>query len=380
MEPSTKKPLLEWLFRAVFCWIAVGIAFSQGFSAAPEKILNIQFGTDGSTLRRGEAAVGFGPNDSWNLYSRDLPGGGYKTSGSLTNLKWSDSSPSSAGMSIENAPGAWGNGSQDPMFGVFLYPFNGENITVTVTNLPSGTYSVYAYGHGGPPNDQNTRFEVFAGTNSYGIERTTTGSGWTNSIWTEGQQFVLFSDVLIEGGAELKIVSMPDAISQAIINGVQLVKQADQGQPNTLINVNFGVDATPVKRGPAAVGQTLTDEWNLYSRDDGQGGYKLNGGMESLKFASGLASTAGLVIENAPGAWGNEHPDAMFGVFLYPLGGGPDVTVTLTNLTAGTYDLLCYGHGGPGDDQNTSFEVISGGVSYGDQATTTSPRWRSAEW
>lgn len=378
MNPRNQESIRPWSFSILMLWIALSL--TECVSAAPEKILNIQFGTDGSTPRLGEAAVGFGPGDLWNLYSRDEPGGGYKTFGTINQLKWSDSTLSAAELSIENAPGAWGNGSSDPMFGVFLYPFDGGNITVTITNLPAGMYSVYAYGHGGPPNEQNTLFEVFSGGKSFGTGRTTTNATWATGPWTEGQQYVLFRSVGVDAEGELKIVSMPDAIRQAIINGIQLVKQSDDGAANTLINVNFGIDSTPVKQGGAAFGQTPLDEWNLYSRDDQSGGYKTSGVLENLKFADGTRSSTGMLIENAPGAWGNEHPDSMFGVFLYPLGGGPDVTVTLTNLASGTYDLFCYGHGGPGDEQNTLFEVIAGNNSYGNQATTTTDRWRGTNW
>lgn len=356
------------------------LTIAQGSPAAPEKVLNLQFGSDVSTPRRGVAATGLGPNDFWNLYSRDLPGGGYKTSGEVADLKWSDESPSGAGMTIDNAPGAWPNGSSDAMLGIFLYPFDGGNITVALTNLPAGTYRVYAYGHGGPPAEQNTRFELLVDSLSYGTNRTSTTPDWNDGGWTEGSQYVAFRGVVIESGTVLKIISMPDSIPQAVINGLQLVKESEGALPDTLINVNFGRDATAEKRGPAATGQTTNDGWNLYSRDDGHGGYRSVGVLTNLLFASGTASGASLQIENAPGGWGNGHPDAMFGSFLYPLGGGPEVTVTITHLVPGAYDVFCYGHGGPGDEQNTTFEVLAGHTSYGNQSTTATSRWRDLEW
>lgn len=344
----------------------------------PLALLNINFGVDETPVRTGPAATGLSENDQWNLYSRDDGNGGYKQSGGLVNLKWADGSLSSAGMIIENAPGAWGNGNADPMFGVYLYAFNSDPVTITVTNLPSGRYTIYAYAHGGPPDEQNAAIEVLSGGTSYGIAKTTTKTGWNNTNWSEGRQYVRFTGVFLHPGSPLTIISRPDGISQAMINGLQIV--AEPAEPLALLNVNFGVDATPVKTGFAATGLTDTDVWNLYSRDDGNGGYKSSGGLANLRWANGTTSPAGLTINNAPGAWGNGNPDSMFGVYLYPLGGGPDVTVTLTNLPAGTYQFYCYGHGGPPDIQNAKFELISEGISYGEKLTAKQPGWNNTNW
>ena len=346
--------------------------------AAPEKIINVQFGVDGGPRRSGGAAVGFDAGDYWNFYSRDLPGGGYSTLGKIRNLRWSDSSDSSADLVIENAPGAWGNQNPDPMFGAYLYPFDGGNILVTITNLPAGTYSVYPFGHGGPVDEQNTRFEVFTGSISRGVKATSSKPGWNTTSWTDGVQYVAFRNLVLSEGEALRIVSMPDAVPQAFINGLQIVKEGP-APVDTLINLSFGTDASPAKSGPAAFGLGPNDVWNRYSRDDGSGGYRTSGGLAPLLYSSGSPSTAGLAIENAPGAWGNGFVDAMFGVFLYPLGGGPVVTVTLTNLVEGTYSFYCYGHGDL-DEQNVAFEILSSGFSLGTQETTKSARWKNPEF
>ena len=309
-------------------------------------------------------------------------------------------------MTIANAPGAWGNQNPDSMFGVYLYCFNGEPVTLTITNLPPGTYHVLAYGHGGPPDVQNTRFELLTAGISQGSKRTTTRPGWNTTNWVEGLQYVRFDDVPVYQDHPLVLVSYPDAIPVALLNGVQLVQVNDtpvgtpptntppppppppgptnnvpspNGQSAGLLNVNFGTDGTPVRHGPAAIGQDSSDYWNLYSRDDGHGGYRSVANLAPLYWANGTSSGAGLTIENAPGAWGNEVNDPMFGVYLYPLGGGPDIRVTVTNLPAGNYSVLAYGHGGPPDEQNTAFEVISDGLSLGTKLTATNG-WKNTNW
>src|SRR5439155_24632978 len=120
--------------------------------------------------------------DYWNLYSRDDGRGGYRTFGAVSNLKWADGTVSAVALTVTNAPGAWQNGTADPMYNVYLYPFNGGNITVTLTNLPVGSYDLYLYGHGGPGVDNaNSVFQVVTGSSDYGTKATTTTSGWTRS-------------------------------------------------------------------------------------------------------------------------------------------------------------------------------------------------------
>ncbi len=390
------------LVVAALVWTA-GCLVAQASS-----LINVQFGTDGSIRKSGPAALGEDPADFWNLYSRDLPDGSYKTVGSLAELKWADGSASGSGLVLENAPGAWGNGFPDPMFGAYLYCFDGQPLTLTFTNLPPGTYDVLAYGHGGPPNVQNTAFELFSGGVSWGLGRTSTRADWTNTAWSAGVHYFRFSGVPVYTNLPLTLVSRPDAIPLALINGVQLLRvndtpvgtpstnppppppvdppvdpsnppSATNGLPAGLLNINFGVNDTPARRGPAAIGQDASDFWNRYSRDDGAGGFRHSGGLTTVYWANGAPSGAGLRVENAAGAWGNGVDDPMFGVFLYPLSDDPNVRVTLTNLPPGYYTLLVYAHGGPPDNHTTTVEALSGTTSLGEKRTSMSG-WASTQW
>src|SRR5438034_8025323 len=60
-----------------------------------------------------------------------------------------------------------------------------------------------------------------------------------------------------------------------------------------------------------STGQSATDFWNLYSRDDGSGGYRTFGEVSNLKRADGTVSAVGLTVANAPGAWHNGAADPM---------------------------------------------------------------------
>src|SRR5205809_1955841 len=83
-------------------------------------------------------------------------------------------------LTVANAPGAWLNGLDDPMYNVYLYPFNADNITVTVTDLPPGRYD-RSHDHTGGLHSHrhNAGCHVQTKRNNYGTQATTTGSEWT---------------------------------------------------------------------------------------------------------------------------------------------------------------------------------------------------------
>src|SRR5947208_1760680 len=145
---------------------------------------------------------------------------------------------------------------------------------------------------------------------------------------------------------------------------------------DTLISVNFyahlsgGLD-TP-KTGLAAAGHSANDFWNHYSRDAAPGQWLSFGGISNLKTAEGVATSCGLTIANAPGAWGNGSSDAMYNTYLYPLGGG-NITVTVTNLASGNYDFYVYG-------SDASYQLVVDGVDYGAKATANAPISNPVVW
>src|SRR6266567_886646 len=184
-----------------------------------QTLLNVDFGAGTNSAKVGFAATGQSADDYWNLYSRDDGRGGYRTVGAVSNLKRADGTVSAVGLSVINAPGAWQNGAADPMYNVYLYPFDGGNITVTVTNLPAGSYDLFLYGHGGPGVDSaNSVFQVVSGSRDYGRKATTTTSGWTSPVWQEGQQYVVFRDVgVVNAGGSVTVTVFPGASGQALI-------------------------------------------------------------------------------------------------------------------------------------------------------------------
>src|SRR5438445_9669336 len=133
--------------------LLIGVAVVQlnflGSSLFAQTLLNVDFGVGTKSAKVGVAATGQSTNDYWNLYSRDDASGGYRTFGAVSNLKWADGTVSAVGLTVTNAPGAWQKGTADPMYNVYLYPFNGGNIVVSMTKLPLGSYDLFLYGHAG---------------------------------------------------------------------------------------------------------------------------------------------------------------------------------------------------------------------------------------
>src|SRR6185369_13957537 len=192
------------------------------------QLLNVDFGSGTISPKVGLAATGQSTNDFWNLYTRDDGSGGYRTFGTVTNLKWADGTVSAVGLTVTNAPGAWENGAADPMYNVYIYPINAGSIVVAVTNLPAGNYDFLLYGHGGPGVDTaNSVFRLVSGSNDYGTKATTTNSGWNSPVWQEGQQYVVFRDIgIIDSGGSVTITVLPGAYGQAFFSGMQVVRKS----------------------------------------------------------------------------------------------------------------------------------------------------------
>lgn len=134
--------------------------------------------------------------------------------------------------------------------------------------------------------------------------------------------------------------------------------------------INYVQD--PLKVGLAATGVATNDFWNDY--------YMVSvnaGALPNLKYADGTVSGAGLTVLNGPGFWFNGAADPMFRDYEYNQGG--NITLTVTNLPAGKYDIYVYGHG-PIDAAQSVFSVTAGSVSYGTNSTVQGPGWNTNVW
>src|SRR4051812_33327134 len=112
---------------------AISAAATLTVAAPPALLINVDFGAGTNTTKTGPAALRQAANDFWNFYTRDGPGGGWLSYGTLVNLKQANGADTQTGMIVENAPGAWALGSSDPMYDSYIYPFGAGSAIITIT-------------------------------------------------------------------------------------------------------------------------------------------------------------------------------------------------------------------------------------------------------
>jgi hypothetical protein len=206
------KTFLAFLPKALLLLAMVG-----NTAKADPYLINVDLiGNAQTSTKTGFAAIGNSAGDYWNAYTRDDGSGGWRTFGTLLNPNLANGTATSVGMSFANMPGFWGNGSPDAMYNGYIYPFGG-NGTITITNLPSGLYDLYAYSSDG-------RFEVTVGATSYGIEQTTDLNSGNPPVWTEGVQFSRFENINFNGSQPLVLTILDGPIGGIpVISGFQIV-------------------------------------------------------------------------------------------------------------------------------------------------------------
>ena len=196
--------------------LAGGIIFPTKVQS--QTLINVAFGAGAATSKTGFAAIGQNANDFWNFYTRDDGHGGWLTFGWVTNLKLADGTVSSAGLTVANAPGAWGDGSTDPMFASYIYPFSG-NATLNVTNLPPGAYDFYIYGPDGT-------YQLTSAGGDYGTRVTTNAPVVNPVVWQEGVQYVVVRTVAVPAGQTVTITVRPGVSGYATISGLQITQSS----------------------------------------------------------------------------------------------------------------------------------------------------------
>jgi hypothetical protein len=346
------------------------MAISQTTSNA---ILNVNFGW--GTQKIGSAAIGQATNDFWNWCNT-----AYKDPFYMTGLAWSDGSGSGAGLEVHNGRGLWGSGSPDPMYDSFVYPSGGGDITVVLTNLAADTYDFYVYAHDGSATG-NSVLELWVNNTSYGQKGTSIwGPGANTTNWEGGQQYVLYRNVVVSNGAAILLDVQPGSKGYAMLNGMQVVRSSAISRElppmYRLVDVNIG--GLPQKIGLAAIGLTTNDTWNWYdSTFYGQP----SGALANLVLAENTATSAGMVLTNGAGYWGMEAGDAMYNTFVYPRSPG-NIGIVFTNLATDglTADFYLYGHA-YNADENTVFQLTTGGTNYGPRGTSIwGTSWSTANW
>jgi hypothetical protein len=167
-----------------------------------------------------------------------------------------------------------------------------------------------------------------------------------------------------------------------LVFAVVLLAAAMTSSAGTLIDVDFTTASVTSKTGFAATGVTANDFWNTCTATTTFTpiGFGSAGVVPNLKFVNGTASGAGLAVDYS-GQWFSVHnngaSDPMYATYFDELYGS--ITVTVTNLVAGAYDVYLYGHGNF-DGYNSIYQLTVASQSYGSEATTSGSGWLSPVW
>ena len=119
------------------------------------------------------------------------------------------------------------------------------------------------------------------------------------------------------------------------------------------IKFGLGIGTDTNKVGFAATGLTTNDYWNVCISYE-----QTYVTLANLHWADTSSSGVNLTVLNAPGAWYNTTGDGMYDSFIYPFNGG-NVTATLNNVPAGSYDFYLYGHSANAWE-NSKFQITIG--------------------
>jgi hypothetical protein len=333
-------------------------------------LLNVQFGP-ALTNEVGFAAVGETTNDYWTWYLE--PG---QTNVTLTNLCWSDGTTNGVSLTVTNAPSQGTNPVTDEMYSAYIYK-SGANLGLTLSNVPTGIYDVFLYGHG-PATNQNGIFQITTWGTNFGTESTTTvgTNSYTSTNWQEGIQYVVFRSISVTNTQPMYITVEQDGAGYAIVNGLQIVADNPQTNIASLINVNFADTGSDYKTGLAAVGLTTNDYWsNLVSK-----GSAALVTITNIPWSDTFVSPVSVSITNAPGLWYNPVTDPMYETYVYQWNSAP-IIITVSNLANGRYDFYLYGHGAA-NNQNGSYDLETAGTDYGVKSDTTTgtSSWQTTNW
>ena len=195
---------------------AIYNAGSSGKCKTSGTLLNVNFAAY-TQVKVGFAGTGQTATDFWNNYTAP-----FQSRASLSNLTMADGTPTTVGLTVQNGAGHWAFTHPDLMYNCYCYSQNNGDITVTVTNLPSGQYDFYFYGHGNIDR-ANTVFQVLVGGADYGNRPTGTNSDSLSTNWLEGAQYVVYRNVAVtNGGVPVTIVAHPGSSGYALLNGMQI--------------------------------------------------------------------------------------------------------------------------------------------------------------
>jgi hypothetical protein len=191
--------------------------------AQAANLMNLDFGST-TTTKAGVAAAGSSAADFWNPV-----GPGFQADFLATGLLWADGSSSNVQMRVTNLPGNWGSASaiHDPMYDGYEYSWSGTTATITIVNLPSGTYDVYVYSSVTGGNTGSSVSACASGA-STPTQFTSTSAYATDTVWIAGDEYALHAGVSV-AASDVVTINLSNGTQGSgnagiLVNGVQLVR------------------------------------------------------------------------------------------------------------------------------------------------------------
>jgi hypothetical protein len=168
----------------------------------------------------GPAVLGFTNLDWWNYLGTQVPG----PIANLLNTDWSYSPVNVAAGGYFNAAT---DASYNRMLNAYIFGSQNQNLTLTFTGLPGGSYIVCAYSFDG-------NFSLSAGGTGYGTLTTSytapVGLNLNPPPWLFGLDYVCWNNVAVAAGQSLVLTVMPGLHDgYPIICGVQIAQTDGDG-------------------------------------------------------------------------------------------------------------------------------------------------------
>jgi hypothetical protein len=237
-------------------------------------LINVDFGAGGggqTAMEIGFAATGQTTNDYWNFYA----GANSKVNGSLVNLANAAGVTTAVGLTVSNAAGVSTNGTTDPMFNSYIYPLSSGNLTVTVTNLPAGSYNFYLYSF-------DSTFNLNVGGVNHGTQTNYDYPIVSPPPWVEGRHYVLFTNLVVGASQPASVVTVsPGSLNPAVICGLQIELVPPACKP-------YQATATATVVNGFVVGASITDGGCSYT----------NTPLVVIQGGGGTGATATAVVSN----------------------------------------------------------------------------------
>jgi hypothetical protein len=209
MRIQLKEPIMPSL--KLLKVVSAAFLLGSGTMATAQTLIDVACTGGSFTSKKGFAAIGETTNDFWNTYA--LGAGG------VSDLYYTDRTPSGVGVGIGGVVGCYVNGASDPMYGTYFY--QDGSIPINVSNLRAGAYNFYLYGHGGD-DDYNTDFQLTVASRSYGSAATTNGAGWDSPVWQQGVQYVEFTNVSVSARQIVNILAAGEDGPGTSLCGLQI--------------------------------------------------------------------------------------------------------------------------------------------------------------